>query len=84
LKKEIYSKRDALKQFNKKGLAGIQDNFEIYAFTWAEIFDIFDLKHNHLYGKLIKKQTEKIEETPSRELADTLTSEIHKLSSFAK
>lgn len=84
LKKEIYSKRNALKQFNKKGLAGIQDNFEIYAFTWAEIFDIFDLKHSHLYGKLIKKQTEKNEETPSKELADALTSEIHKLSSFAK
>ena len=84
LEKDIYSKREGFKQFNKKGLVYKQDNFEIYAYTWAEVFDIFNLKHNHLYGKLIKKQTEKIEMVPSRECADILTSEIHELSKFAK
>ena len=51
---------------------------------WAEVFDMFNLKHNHLYGKLIKKQPEKINGVPSRARADILASEIHRLSKFAK
>lgn len=84
---DVIAKIEALKNFGKKGLANQQSNFEIYAYTWADIFTMFELRHNHLYGKLKRKAGYDAESTqiaPSRDLADSLTNDIGILSKQAK
>lgn len=83
---DIKDKIESFKQYGKKGLVNIQSNFEIYAYSWSDIFAIFELRHNHLYSKL-KKQisyTQTLEKiTPSRKVADTVTKDILNISNNA-
>jgi len=85
LSEDIIAKRNAYKQYNKHGLVNIVDNFEVYAFTWADIFTMFTLRHEHLYGKLKNRSVEAASKdiVPSRQLADEYTADIKKLSDAA-
>ena len=83
---DVMAKIDSYKDRGKKGLANIQRNFEVYAYTWSDIFTMFELRHNHLYSKLQRQvnNTQNIKAiAPSRELADTMTDEISNLSKLA-
>ena len=83
---DILAKRESFKDKGKKGLVNQQSNFEIYAYTWSDIFTMFELRHNHLYSKLQRQvSTASItpQVIPSRDLADSLTSEISDLSKKA-
>ena len=84
---DIYDKIDSYKGQGKKGLAGGQRNFEVYAYTWSDVFAMFELRHNHLYSKLKSKVSSQVttnQINPSKETANTLTSEIIALSNDAK
>lgn len=79
---DVLAKIESYKELGKKGLANRQRNFEIYAYTWADIFTMFELRHNHLYNKLKRQLSMPAKDTsvtPSRALADNLTSEINEL-----
>lgn len=85
LSQEVVDKREAHKDKGKKGLIEPQGNYEIYAYTWSDIFTMFDLRHRHLYGKLQKKmQTVTSPGIASRQKADTITHEIIDVSNQAK
>lgn len=75
---EVKARYEAFKEHGKKCLVHKIKNYEIYAYTWADVFTIFNLKHNHLYKKLKEQlNTQKEDQiTPSRELADEYTSDI--------
>ncbi len=83
---DILAKIASNKDRGKKGLADMQGNFEIYAYTWSDVFTMFELRHNHLYSKLQRQVPSAPTTTsvvPSRELANSLTSEINDLSKNA-
>lgn len=83
---DVIGKIASLANYGKKGLANINKNFEIYAYSWSDVFTMFELRHNHLYSKLKRQIGSNIEFTPiapSRNLADSLTNEISKLSEQA-
>ena len=83
---DVMDKIDSFKDRGKKGLANMQRNFEVYAYTWSDVFTMFELRHNHLYSKLQRQvnNTQNIKAiAPSRELADTVTAEISNLSKLA-
>lgn len=67
---------------NKKWLVGLIDNFEIYAISWADLFETFRIRHNFLLQKLEESQTQiatEIEQSitmPSRETANNLTTAV--------
>lgn len=74
---EVKVRYKSMKEYGKKCLVFKTDDYEIYAYTWADIFTIFELKHNHLYKKLKKKfEYSKNVISPSRELADNYTMDI--------
>lgn len=85
LSPEVIDRRNSYNERGKKGLVNCQSNYEIYAYTWSDIFTMFDIRHRHLYGKLQKKANElAMMYNPSRELADRMTNEISDLSGIAK
>ncbi len=47
--KELY---DSFKSYNKRFLVHSKEQFEIYAMTWDDIFQMFDIKHRFLLDKL--------------------------------
>ena len=75
---EVKSRYEAFKEYGKKCLVYKAKNYEIYAYTWSDIFTIFNLKHNHLYKKLQEQQLENKENMiiPSRQIADKYTKDI--------
>lgn len=83
---DVMAKIDSYKDRGKKGLANIQRNFEVYAYTWSDVFTMFELRHNHLYSKLQRQvnNTQNVKAiAPSRELADSMTDEISSLSKLS-
>jgi hypothetical protein len=73
--KNLYSSH-AIK--NKKFLVQEIGSFEIYVVTWDDIFRIFEIKHNHLIGKLefkteIKEHLESKGISFDRKAVDELT-----------
>lgn len=85
LSQEVIDKREAHKDRGKKGLVEPQGNYEIYAYTWSDIFTMFDIRHRHLYGKLQKKVQSDVNVTEiGRAKADILTGEILAMSKHAK
>lgn len=85
LSQEVLDKREAHKDKGKYGLVEPQGNYEIYAYTWSDIFAMFDIRHRHLYGKLQKKVLlDTSEKLPGRELANQYTDKISVLSKDAK
>lgn len=43
---------DSQKSKGKKGLVAEIDNYEVYALTWDDVFQSFDLRHAFLLDKL--------------------------------
>ena len=48
----ILEQYDSFKSYNKRFLVHIKEQFEIYAMTWDDIFQAFDIKHRFLLDKL--------------------------------
>lgn len=77
---DVKARYDSHKAKGKKGLVAEIDNYEVYALTWDDVFQSFDLRHAFLLDKL-KMDKEaiatEIEQTvgneKSRETADALT-----------
>jgi len=49
---DIRRKQDNFKHRSKKGLVDVIENFEIYAFSWADIFQSFEARHKLMLEKL--------------------------------
>ena len=77
--KGLYS---TFEERNKPGLVHINSNYEIYAFTWEDIFTSFDLRHSFLLDKLNYNRDTIISEietscnTKDRKAVDNLTLSI--------
>ena len=77
--KSLYS---SFKDKNKHGLVHQNDNYEIYAFTWDDVFKSFDLRHSFILDKLKYNKNSLITEiensykTKDREAVDALTQSI--------
>lgn len=61
VEQDIREKREALKHENRQFLINKEGDFYIYAVTWAEVFDTFEVRHDYLLGDL-KIDKEKIME----------------------
>ena len=81
--------KDQYKAFqdkNKRFLVHIKEQFEIYAMTWDDIFQLFEIKHNFLLDKLdFDKKT--IEEeikiyANNRVAADRIVDNVRKLETW--
>lgn len=76
---DIKSRYSAFEQSGKPGLVHQMENYEIYAYTWDDVFKEFELKHSFVLDKLKYKKellTEEIESTvlsESRETSNKLT-----------
>ena len=70
---------NTFKDFGKPGLIHKNDNYEIYALTWDDIFTSFELRHTFMLEKLNFDKAQLIEELkkdsykPSRETVNKLT-----------
>lgn len=77
--KSLYS---SFKDKNKHGLVHQNDNYEIYAFTWDDVFKSFDLRHSFILDKLKYNKNSLITEiensykTKDRDAVDALTQSI--------
>lgn len=79
----IRSKYKTFEDKGKVGLVNIVDNYEIYAFTWADVFHAFEIKYQPLLEKLkydrdliAKELMEKTDGTNGREKVDKLTKNV--------
>ena len=67
---------------NKPGLVHINDNYEIYAFSWDDVFKSFDLRHSFLLDKLnynrdsLISEIENSHNTKNRKAVDSITHSI--------
>ena len=67
---------------NKPGLVHINDNYEIYAFSWDDVFKSFDLRHSFLLDKLnynrdsLISEIENSHNTKNRKAVDRITHSI--------
>jgi hypothetical protein len=52
VKSEITSKREAFKHLNRQFLVNHEENFYIYALSWADVFDAFEIRHDYLLDDL--------------------------------
>lgn len=84
LSQDIIEKINSRKDKGKKGLANQESNYEIYAYTWADVFTMFDIRHRHLYGKLQKVHSSLYYGDAGREKANALTKDIMEMSFQAK
>ena len=84
LSQDIIEKINSRKDKGKKGLADQESNYEIYAYTWADVFTMFDIRHRHLYGKLQKVHSSLYYGDAGREKANALTKDIMEMSFQAK
>ena len=77
---DVKTKYANFKQHGKVGLAGIIENFELYALSWDDIFQAFEARHNFLLEKLKLDFSKSLEiskaQTPSREEVNRLTKEL--------
>ena len=77
---DVKARYDPQKSKGKKGLVAEIDNYEVYALTWDDVFQSFDLRHAFLLDKL-KMDKEAIAaeiaqtagDEKSRDTADALT-----------
>lgn len=49
---DVKARYDSQKSKGKKGLVAEIDNYEVYALTWDDVFQSFDLRHAFLLDKL--------------------------------
>ena len=77
---DVKARYESQKTKGKKGLVTEIENYEVYALTWDDVFQSFDLRHAFLLDKLQTDRdslTHEIEQSvgniKSREAADTLT-----------
>lgn len=49
---DVKVKYENFKQYHKKGLADIIENFELYALSWDDVFQAFEAKHDFMLSKL--------------------------------
>lgn len=49
---DVKVKYENFKQYHKKGLADIIENFELYALSWDDVFQSFEAKHDFMLSKL--------------------------------
>ena len=67
---------------NKPDLVHINDNYEIYAFSWDDVFKSFDLRHSFLLDKLnynrdsLISEIENSHNTKNRKAVDSITHSI--------
>lgn len=67
---------------NKPGLVHINDNYEIYALPWDDVFKSFDLRHSFLLDKLnynrdsLISEIENSHNTKNRKAVDSITHSI--------
>lgn len=74
---EINALYKSFEIYNKPGLVFKNDYYEIYAFTWDDIFKSFDLRHSFMLDKLKLNRDELLKEIniseSGRQAADILT-----------
>lgn len=79
---DIKERYETFKDKGKPGLVNINGNCEIYAYTWDDVFRLFDINHNFCLDKLKYNRDKLIKEigenitTKDRKTANSLTSEI--------
>ena len=84
---EVKSKYKSFETYNKRGLVNKVNNYEVYAYTWSDVFTMFELRHSHSYKKLKRDRSFDESQTPlleGRELSEKLTQDIIKLSDQAR
>lgn len=77
IRDEVKRKYDALKHYGKPGLIDIVGSFEIYGFSWDDIFTAFENRHAFLLDKLQKDLIETSASVtdnapPSRKVVDSI------------
>jgi len=77
---DVKTKFDNFKQYGRLGLANKIENFEIYALTWDDVFQVFEVRHNFLLSKLqidlsqaSASRSESTIQSPSRTLVNQIT-----------
>lgn len=79
----IKDRYKTFKDRGKVGLVNISENYEVYAFTWADVFHSFEIKYQPLLEKLkydreqvAKALMEEVKETEGREKVNALTKKV--------
>lgn len=52
LSEDIIKRRESMTRENRPFLVNNEENYYIYAMTWAEVFDSFDIRHDYLLEDL--------------------------------
>lgn len=78
---DVKGRYEAFKDKGKIGLVLQVENYEVYAFTWDDVFKSFELRHapllkrlNYDREKLVEELMKEIEDSEGREKVNTLTS----------
>jgi len=80
---DVKSKYKNFEDHGKRGLVNIIENFEMYALSWADIFQSFEARHTFLLDKLKIDRTQALRELetsenspPSRAFVDEISNKI--------
>lgn len=81
---DIRNKREAMKHENRQFLVNKEGDFYIYAVTWAEVFDTFEVRHDYLLKDLDidkSKIVDAIQEKHTESLPQAIADEVIKIGS---